>query len=531
MSEAHIPQPATGMAPAEIFSSTDAAPHGATVSAIGTPGGPTSESGQHAGQFNGIDPVIMEQFIQTSTFSWNVSQTPGTLIWKVPIHPNFSTPQLAHLMRMYNVWAGGISFNVKIAGTGFHAGAIAFVRIPPNRKPEEFTTPQSWTNFEYQVIDPKTLEIASFDVMDQRRIMYHYAKFDQEDVNSFGGWFCCYVLMTLNTSATGSTEIDVAVFQKPAPTFQFAQLMNPTIQPVSNPIPSELEKALDFKVNNSSAYFRAPCDRLVILPGSTKILDRGIAGHVAFDTKQPSKMTYLYELQTDLFIASVALSGDIHTLSLLEAERVIGFPPVGPISGQTLSNDGTFVIFNDTHSMLAEVSKTYGSTTSAWDWNTLTYKFTDTTHLPIGTVQVIFNPMDVPTGDTALTLPVSSESFVTLGMSANKFRGSQNYAFAQLLATGQYSSLLPSNTALVFSCIDTEFDIPIFLVKIYKSGLMSTNAVEAEVSLDLLKHKFVYYGYILETDPLPKDPIMAANLANSVMRSNQRRIMKHAGIL
>jgi hypothetical protein len=533
MSEAHIPQPNTAAAaPAEIFSSTDSAPHGPTVSAIGTAGGPSSEGGQHAGQYNGIDPIIREQFIHTTTFSWNVTQTPGTLLWSVPIHPNFMTPQIAHLSRMYNAWFGGAAFNIKIAGTGFHAGAIMFVRIPPNRNPREFTTPTSFTNFEYQVIDPKTLEIASFDVMDQRNIMYHYMGFDPNNTQTFGGYLACYVSLGLNTSATGSTEIDVMVLQKPGMTFGFAQLMNPEQPITQNSVPADLQYALDFSQNLQSSYYRAPYDALYILPASTKILDQGIAGTVGFDGSQISKMKYDYRSDSQVWLAEASNEvPPIWQFVKFSTSDDNGFPPYGPVNGQTLAADGKFLVFTDDTSHIFDVSKTYNGTNNNWNWESLTLTLSDTQTSPTGPVSVHLKVIEPPKGDTPVTLPVSTESFFVIGQSVDGFKGTQNYTFSKLLSSGRFKNLMPVGTALLFSLIDIEFSIPVAFVKIYQNGIMSTNSVEALVQLSALTHRLEFFGYIIATDPIPKDPIVQSNFMNAVIRSNQRRIMKAQNII
>lgn len=51
MSQQHIPQPnSQSAAPAEVFDSTADAPHGQTVSALGTPGPRPGEVVVHTGQ-------------------------------------------------------------------------------------------------------------------------------------------------------------------------------------------------------------------------------------------------------------------------------------------------------------------------------------------------------------------------------------------------------------------------------------------------------------------------------------------------
>lgn len=246
MSQQHIPQPnSQSAAPAEVFDSTADAPHGASVSALGIPGPTPGEVVKHSGQKNTFDFSIHRQFIPTDTFIWSTSQTKGTLLWHQPIHPSRCNPLISYLAGMYNTWGGGIEFNFKVAGTGFHAGALAFVRIPPNFHPTKFSTPSKWGAFEWCIMDPKTLEVMSLDVMDQRPVMFHYMNYHLDQPNTFGGHIACYVLVPLNTSSSGSQQIAVQVFSRPGVTFTLNQLIVPQLDDPDVPSMSHLESLLN----------------------------------------------------------------------------------------------------------------------------------------------------------------------------------------------------------------------------------------------------------------------------------------------
>nr|QJI53541.1 MAG: hypothetical protein 3 [Picornavirales sp.] len=259
MSQAHIPQPSSqSAAPAEVFDSTADAPHGASVSALGTAGPKAGEVSSHSGQKNSFDFSIHRQFIPTDTFLWSTAATRGTLLWSTPIHPSRANPLIAYLSGMYNTWGGSIEYNFKVAGTGFHAGALAFVRIPPNKDPKHYNNPSSWGAFEYVVMDPKTLEVMSVDVIDQRPLMFHYMNFDPKDPMTFGGYLACYVLIPLNTSSTGSQTIAVQVFDRPGTTFTLNQLIIPTAEVLENPQPAMIGQALNVYSDTLTVRTRGP---------------------------------------------------------------------------------------------------------------------------------------------------------------------------------------------------------------------------------------------------------------------------------
>lgn len=247
MSQAHIPQPdSRSAAPAEVFDSTAIAPHGPSVSGIGSGDPSSTEAPVHSGQKNTIDISVERQFMPIDNFFWTVQMKPGHLIWYTPIHPSRCNTIVNYLTGIYNTWAGGLEYNFKIAGTGFHAGALAFVRIPPNRHPTDFKSPAEWGVFEYMIIDPKTLEIITLDLMDQRRLHFHFMQMDEKDPDTFGGYIACYVLMELNTSSTGTQQISVQALCRPGPQFTLNQLVPPTgsIGPAPNVFPEALLDAM-----------------------------------------------------------------------------------------------------------------------------------------------------------------------------------------------------------------------------------------------------------------------------------------------
>lgn len=247
MSQSHIPQPdSRSAAPAEVFDSTAIAPHGPSVSGIGSGDPSSTEAPVHSGQKNTIDISVERQFMPIDNFFWTVQMKPGHLIWYTPIHPSRCNKIVNYLTGIYNTWAGGLEYNFKIAGTGFHAGALAFVRIPPNRHPTDFKSPAEWGVFEYMIIDPKTLEIITLELMDQRRLHFHFMQMDEKDPDTFGGYIACYVLMELNTSSTGTQQISVQALCRPGPNFTLNQLVPPpgSIGPVPNVFPEALLDAM-----------------------------------------------------------------------------------------------------------------------------------------------------------------------------------------------------------------------------------------------------------------------------------------------
>jgi hypothetical protein len=216
------------------------------LSAIATAPAPTTqEAAPHAAAINNIDLYFYQQYVALANFTWSTTQIPGTLLWSSPITPRRAHANLAYLSQIYNIWVGSLEYQVKVAGTGFHAGALAVVRLPPNVDPSSLTGSSDFTVFEYTIIDPKTLECFAKNVCDQRNIMYHYMNREagEEDFSrqSIGGYIAIYVLLQLNTSSTGASQIDVQVFNKAGMDFNLLQIRPLT---VAGPLPDGLKFSL-----------------------------------------------------------------------------------------------------------------------------------------------------------------------------------------------------------------------------------------------------------------------------------------------
>lgn len=234
-------------APAEEFDSTIAPPTG-NVSSIGLPGPDTAEAPVHTGMVNNLDNYFTKQYIALEQFTWSTDQDPATLLFAREIHPLRSHQWMQYLSKIYNTYAGGFDFAFKVAGTGFHAGAIIIVRLPPNIPPADIRSLADLTAFEYEVIDPKTLEVEIKSVMDQRNVMFHWIdKFNITDPQTYGGTVAAYVMLPLNTSSTGATQINVQVWTKPSFNFRFNQVRPLSIAPTPETgVKDIVEQALDF---------------------------------------------------------------------------------------------------------------------------------------------------------------------------------------------------------------------------------------------------------------------------------------------
>lgn len=251
MTSTNAPQPTPQGGVAEVFDDTvQQAPP--TVSADGGVGPNNMEAPMHAGSMNTFDSKYYTHWMALSTFSWDVSMSPAQLLWSTPIHPDKSHQWLAWDAKKYYIWAGGFDYSIKVAGTGFHAGSVMIVRIPPGYSPDQFRTITDLFQFDWKQMDPKTLEVVSLGVMDQRNIMYHYFPLDLKDKNSFGGHIAVYVVMPLATSGSGVTSINLLVMTRPSRNFTMDQLVPIRVEAPMLSKPFNLEFALDFTKQRTS---------------------------------------------------------------------------------------------------------------------------------------------------------------------------------------------------------------------------------------------------------------------------------------
>lgn len=507
MSQAHIPQPGPG-APDEVFDSVSSQATQNVVSALGNPAGPPQEIPAHTGQMNGFDPKIHMQWVPIDTIIWSVNQPSGVLLWKRPIHPSFSNPLLSYLAGIYNTWGGNLDYRFKVAGTGFHAGAIAIVRIPPNRKPEEFQTPQAWGAFEYMVIDPKTLETESVGVSDQRPIAFHYFPFKQDDSYTFGGWIAMYVLIPLNTSATGSQQIAIQAFNKPGDNFQYSQLIMPASNEIANPFPPQYQSYFeDFDLNNITT---APCitSYIAIEPDSLKETFF-VANCYKVDGSPMSQYASATPSPVDTTI-DAALQGRVIKLDKLEIQLLQDYisilVPNKSAMGLCGLQTGDKAIAEGFENV--EVVVAYGNSV-VWDVNQTASKVKEDSQ-----VGILFTEgkLDDKYKDNVYAASIEGESIIHFRDATKKIPSVQNRRLTQLFKSGKLKRMFFSNTCALFTMVSVDEGLPLGQVKLYYEGFFTARSTKSQVLLDADKIKFEFSGYIARTDPIPGNVEYAKNM-------------------
>lgn len=519
MSAPAVPTSATQVAPTTKIDSTAEAPHGQSVSSIGNGGPPPAEAPMHTGMYNCIDPYYYTQFLALASFIWSTSQNAGTLLWSTKISPKALHRNIKNISKGYNVYSGGVTFNAKVCGTGFHSGAIIFARLPPNVPPESLKTLQEITMFEYVMIDPKTLEVVSHHVIDQRRMMYHYM--NDEGVDSFGGYFAAYVYAPLNTSSTGATNISIQILSRLAPDFMFSQVV---------PVPDEvttigektgvddIAQALSLAAScnaMATATRKEPITNLFIEPATvTTPVAANTGGCYNFrgerlDKEQTFEFPYSpYIMRNNLSSSNVEL----------EPEGLKDFPSgKGKMSFAAKTTNARNIYVVDTDLAMPASGRFTVTTASSLEDRTEAYAKKDAM---INIHQWVASKRNVPS-------KLSNESFVTFSNDDKGLNKSfQTYTLASLLKEGGFKELMRPTDAAIFDLIDTEDEVPVYRMKLSYNGTLTTKGVANQIMLPAKKYAFKFVQFTKATEPIPAPPVeqqMLAKLTNIAFTASKQQ--------
>jgi hypothetical protein len=500
MSEAHIPQP-NSEGPAEQFTSVESNMVMPTISPIAGSTGPSpAEVSKHVIASNNVDMYLHTQFIPTDQLTWGTTDARAKLLWFAPIHPGFANRQVRYLYEMYNAWGGGLDFNFKIAGTGFHAGALAVVRLPPNIHPRDLDQSDKFGVFEYQVWDPKTIPIFSIHVPDQRQVMYHYKPFDETNVNSFGGYVAIFVLMPLVTSSTGVNQINVQVFNKLAEDFQFSQMMPVLLHGGPTNDPDYLNDIFDFQDRSRIvSYGGLSVNNIVVRPSQeTQIQD------------------YNYNV--------IGLDGS-------KWDNRSGFN--GALNGQCiLAHQNTTTYFFQSYG-IGPVKSRYGSVSFSRTENLKNQVRADgiltlTPTVTSGKIEIqLSKSSDDPTmqvgdsifitanGLTINDLNVKSPIFVPpVNESTVSFNGAEDVDGVFCPQTTSMSSSflrqnirLPTGMCCLLQLFDYVEQLPVMYLKLYTEGFITARATSDRLIFPVDRYKLVFDSYISRIDNIPSSPL------------------------
>lgn len=508
MSQQQIPQPDVG-SPALDVRGTDNQPSNVSVSGVGNSGPPSGEAVAHVGASNNYDPVLHQNWVATDTFTWTRGQIAGHMLWYCPIHPRYSNRYIKWISQIYNAWAGGLDYRFKIAGTGFHAGALMAVRLPPNIKPWTLKTLQDLTPFEYVVYDPKMLEMACEHIIDQRIQNFHWMDYDENNPSTFGGWIAVYVMIPLNTSSSGSPEISIQVYCKASPELRLLQ-MRPN--PETDTTPKQHELDVLFSDMSYQANIWQPSQfnpSMVVLNNKIKSINdhtevRKLDGTGLYNDSQLRGAGFNNELSFSISDSSLVTSKNLFHCQVDDENKLKNF------KYQAQKADDPFMYF-----YVRDKSKKYfghgtvkelvmpGNKLLEVHYVDGTFSETYPSHgeLIVGFVKGYDKHLE-GSDNPSPPLPVE-ESLVVFRDLHGTNQATQSHTMWNYLQ--QHPIILPEVETLVFTLFDEEAHLPVRFIRLWPNGLMSTNASKDDIIFRLDQRKFsMSYTYRLPaTDPLP----------------------------
>jgi len=541
----------------EVFDST-IIPSEGQVSQDQLPGGNTSEAPVHAGELNSIDIYFFTQFMYLTNFVWDVSMSPGQLLWYVPIHPEFVHQWLGHIAKMYNVFAGGFDFALTVAATAFHGGKGIIVRLPPNIHPSSLRTMADVTAFPYFIFDPRMVQTVVKSAMDQRPIMYHYLPYNAKDKNSFGGYLAVYVMLPLITSSTGSTSINIQVLSKPSRDFMFSQIKPISSQTVNIYKPDGLNDSLDFRLEKTGPVFMSRITGMIALTATEiKEISKETLNCIKLDRK-PMNGELFRRLEAKPRFKSIqfkkeeVFSHDLETIKPPDSAEAIEWSvksasafTFGTISVDTDKNyDNKYPAFLSTDVILEVfpkktlvktsvplvvrglLRKKLPSDTASWGPYVLEYKGSDDLglhiqyppyqlvnnnldylmyHEPEQLEELVFTFLEQPTFDVVMQpyAPPIKESIILFHTPSGDV--AQPQEVKEYILSKTLEETYSPGMSLVFELFDDLVALPLMPVRLHYNGYFTTNAVTKNLEFKFenpQRYYMVYIGSLPETTPM-----------------------------
>jgi hypothetical protein len=506
-----VGEPATGA----VFSSTDIMK--LDQPAIAGPRANNIEGFRHANVAqSGIMSYLKSQHLAFQRFSWSTSQLPGTLLLNVPITPLRANSIISYLSGIYNCWNGGLEYQAKVAGTGFHAGALGLARIPPNIDPTTLKTVEQFTAFEYSVIDPKTLEAVSKDISDQRPVMFHYMSNDFANPNNIGGHFVIFVLLRLNTSSTGTNQIDVQVFNKLAPDFNFIQVIPPAITGV---VPTDtLKWSTLFETPNLhlSPVLKTPISTITFQANT--YTSSANCGLVSLAGSPIGSSSYL----ENTIINNVSILGFLfYATTATNLIPVLNSPT--QYNRNVQINGNSPPQFNSIFTNLNPILAT--SNVVPLNAATTTANAAPGGYYVLGPIAGNQTFSVTYPGVTAI-VPPSGESLVTFETNYQS-GGPESHLtttfFEQVFKTGKF--IIAGNEAVLLQLSSKSSGLPIGYLKLYYNGYFTTNSVLTAVTYDLNDLSVTFLEYVSAASPFPS---LNLSMLTSRQQLQMRQMIREA---
>jgi hypothetical protein len=503
-----------------LETSVDGSPE--VISQEEVPGGAREpEVATHTGALSPLDEYIRMHFVALAFLTWSTAQISGTLLWTIPIHPSYFNEIVNHLYKLFNCWTGGMDFKIKICGTGFHAGMLCLVRLPPNVEPKTIRTPQQMTIFPHLLIDAKQLEMVSRSVVDQIDRFFHYSKYDPQDPSTFGGHVCLFVFQPLVASSTGASQVNISVLGKLSADFCFNQIIPPSIITV-NTATTLSECKLYLPDNPVDVYSREFFSIFRITSNTTAAALTHHGDHM-FRLDGVNAMTHPTvsndhcDEPGNSFVAFAdTTTGTPIADGCISRRDYIKYGALGPkIESPLFLQQAIVSNFRDANHQLCNAPVVQPNV----------YAHTISTTTEFGTIYApdVYRTIDQgPTFQPPL-VPPNNESFCQWVWKAPAVDVPSEVLFLQSYDTRDIIKKLTApispGQAILFTVTDKLLNIPLFHLKLHFGGFMTTNANPNNIDFDPAVLSFEPVSVIQATDPIP-----AKNSMNIVTSRMARKL-------
>lgn len=476
----------------------------------------------HAGAINRMDPVIYQQNIHKTTITWSTQDQPGTLLFYEELTPHKINSLVSHQADSYHYWSGDSLEEVKIAGTSFHAGMVVAVELPPHVHPTSLAGTRDYTAYNWRGIDAKNPNLEGFRIRDVRQVAFHYIDSKKNpSIHDIGGYFALYVDMPLNTSSTGTQQISIQIWSKPAPNFQLLKLKIPRLQPgePSSALTHLVESTLDFTNNDKLPEYPSncayPCGKMVA--NSTTVTLHEVLRCNHFDTSGKSMTTLKHFEKFDRGTETkYKITGGVD--NVVGGSIRVRLTPLSPFRCNR-NDKGGWLYFPviGTSTVATSWDRDINPPKDSTDWvptlictnsETLENAWKD------GTVVYYFSApstTDFISDSTTIVTP-NGESLITFRQEGNpRLEGLQTSRFSELCASGVLKDWIPKGQVAVFILRDGTQDLPIAKVKLYPEGFFTTRPSKDHIEYDIGKLAFSFDGFTGATNPLPKSAEYSRN--------------------
>lgn len=505
----HIPQPEGSSNSETSFDGSLIRGESGKIEQIETTTPSTAEVGRAAGEDGQLPSYFYQHWRKVATIPWTTNDPIGKILWSTDVTPLGFDPTLAWQMRLWHAWGGDMEIMVRLVGTGFHAGQVACVSLPPRIYPNSVTNPLKYSIYPFEILDPKKLDPIMMTLRDRRNTKYHYLRHDGNDTTDadVGGHFAIYVDSPLNTSSTGLNRVNISIWAKCAQNFAPAFYRDPLVEiPKESPIApdtlTDLLNSLGSVYNNLSAA-QNNANQLARME-NMKVLTNYYANSVKLNGSLIQiKSGEQWHNDSSWFSAKIVITGDAS----------VKYYWVQSVDGHIIS------ALSDMSVVVSNGLTTYWCTHKERKWKTiekLPSLLVDITPTPVAEVekctayyrsgtQTTFN-------ETINNLKVDrqDETFVLFAGSFSSY-AIQTQILAQAFRAKIFANILEDNMCFLYTIKTRRSGLPLFQVKLHSGGYftaLNTGSLALDNLSDLIWEPS---GLIASDAPMITNQQMAQN--------------------